>query len=703
MKKNLFIFLLTLLTSILISYDLEQQVETSKAFAYPKGRCPARNKDVPYYEFIIDPINLGYSDYDYMPGSYNAIPLKVQPPSSSPYGFTAGGVYLVYHTKETGGSNRRIKFAYFDHEGNLLSQDFIGDADIWEGYAGIDIDPVTADPLVAWHQNDGSFYDVYYTYDPFHVSGESNSWNDLTLLIDNPYDLINPDDEFMWPYIFVGPSPNAEARRVYVYANNNGNNTPSGNFSENILFGYADFTTLDLSSFNDLNWTFTTIPLLDQWHNEDPWIRPFKACCVSDDGKVAFMGYNTENEIFVFLNENYGEGDFEYFSEDYRFYIDNPMNESETEYTFVDDDGEPFELYFTIHHSGHMNAIFSEDDTKIKFPGCMGLRATETDVWNNAIFWEYAFYPKVFTYDIVENEFSFIDLDLTGVNPDDDLPMIPWDLDENGEVDEFDEDGNVVWQNSWPIYIYDFDVAFHDNYFKIVKNEENNWLAAVWSDGLKSKLGNSGDDDYEEWLECPEIAISISNDNGNEWSEPIFLNSIETPELTGMIPEYIYPGSLIEDMGDGFGKLHLFFIDDWYLGSSIYSFPPPGCWLEYAALKIDFNYNVSAEETDINIENSEIYSYPNPFSSSTTISFQISNEQNQQNEQMIIEIYNIKGQKVRILECFNYFEAKATESLSHITWNGTDDSNKPVSSGIYFYKIKSDSFESSTKKMIILR
>jgi len=502
----------------------------------------------------------------------------------------------------------------------------------------------------------------------------------------------------MWPYVFIGPSPNAEARRVYVYANNAADNTSSGYPSENILFGYADFTTEDLNSFTELDWTFTTIPLLDQWHNEEPWIRPFLAGSVSDDGKVAFMGYNTENEIFVFLNENYGEGEFEYFSQDYRFYVDNPMNESETEYTFIDDDGEPYQLFFTIHHSGHMNTIFTEDNTKIKFPGCMGLFGIDPEDPEETTYWEYAFYPKVFTYDILENEFSFVDLDLTGANPDDDLPMIPWDLDEDGEVDEFDEDGNVIWQNGWPIYFYDRDAAFHENYFKIVKNEENNWLAAVWSDGLKAKLGNSGDDEYSDWINSPEIAISISNDNGNEWSEPIFLNALETPELGGMIPEYIYPGNLIEDMGDGFGKLHLFFIDDWQYGSGIMHYYSE-CWLEYAALQIDFNYNVSADEINIQKENHKIFAYPNPFSSSTTISFHISNEQNQQNEQIIIEIYNIKGQKIKTLEILQIDKS----SNQQIVWDGTDENKKPVSSGIYFYKLKSSVYESPTRKMILLR
>ncbi|HHE38343.1 MAG TPA: T9SS type A sorting domain-containing protein [Candidatus Cloacimonetes bacterium] len=106
---------------------------------------------------------------------------------------------------------------------------------------------------------------------------------------------------------------------------------------------------------------------------------------------------------------------------------------------------------------------------------------------------------------------------------------------------------------------------------------------------------------------------------------------------------------------------------------------------------IDENVEISNPKIILN-------NYPNPFRNSTTISF--SPTENGENAE--IEIYNIKGQKVKSLECVNYFDAKATESLSHIIWNGKDENNKPVSSGIYFYKLKSGK-SVSTKKMILMR
>ncbi len=89
--------------------------------------------------------------------------------------------------------------------------------------------------------------------------------------------------------------------------------------------------------------------------------------------------------------------------------------------------------------------------------------------------------------------------------------------------------------------------------------------------------------------------------------------------------------------------------------------------------------------------------YPNPFNPETTISFQFSNEQNQQNEQTKLEIYNIKGQKIKQL-----ISKQLPAGQHSVVWNGTDNSGKPITSGIYFYRIKSAN-SVKMNKMILLR
>ena len=82
--------------------------------------------------------------------------------------------------------------------------------------------------------------------------------------------------------------------------------------------------------------------------------------------------------------------------------------------------------------------------------------------------------------------------------------------------------------------------------------------------------------------------------------------------------------------------------------------------------------------------------YPNPFNPATTIVFNLSATEN-----VTIEIYNHLGEKVRGLtnEEFSAGENK-------ITWNGLNDDNKIVSSGIYLYKINT-SYSTLYGKMIL--
>ncbi|MCK5051780.1 MAG: T9SS type A sorting domain-containing protein, partial [Candidatus Cloacimonetes bacterium] len=84
--------------------------------------------------------------------------------------------------------------------------------------------------------------------------------------------------------------------------------------------------------------------------------------------------------------------------------------------------------------------------------------------------------------------------------------------------------------------------------------------------------------------------------------------------------------------------------------------------------------------------------YPNPFNPTTTISFS-TNEAGY----VSINIYNMKGQLVKTL-VNEYLDS----AFHNVSWNGKDNSSKTVSSGIYFYKMKSSSY-TSTKKMILMK
>lgn len=83
--------------------------------------------------------------------------------------------------------------------------------------------------------------------------------------------------------------------------------------------------------------------------------------------------------------------------------------------------------------------------------------------------------------------------------------------------------------------------------------------------------------------------------------------------------------------------------------------------------------------------------YPNPFNPETVISFSLKKD-------MYVEltIYNIKGQLVKEL----LKEEKAAGKHSLI-WNGTDNRGYQVGSGIYFYRMKTESYNEVNKMLLI--
>jgi hypothetical protein len=84
--------------------------------------------------------------------------------------------------------------------------------------------------------------------------------------------------------------------------------------------------------------------------------------------------------------------------------------------------------------------------------------------------------------------------------------------------------------------------------------------------------------------------------------------------------------------------------------------------------------------------------YPNPFNPTTTISYSIPQDGN-----VKLVIFNIKGQKVKTL-----VEGSQPSGTYNVTWNGKDENDRSVSSGLYLYKLRS-SEKTAVKKMLLLK
>jgi len=108
---------------------------------------------------------------------------------------------------------------------------------------------------------------------------------------------------------------------------------------------------------------------------------------------------------------------------------------------------------------------------------------------------------------------------------------------------------------------------------------------------------------------------------------------------------------------------------------------------------LDFQLVAITGTNDLPVLITELLSnYPNPFNPVTNIAYSV-----KEAGDVTLEVYNIKGQLVTIL----VNEVKETGNYTTI-WNGTDNSNKSVSSGVYFYKMKSGKY-TATKKMILMK
>ena len=118
---------------------------------------------------------------------------------------------------------------------------------------------------------------------------------------------------------------------------------------------------------------------------------------------------------------------------------------------------------------------------------------------------------------------------------------------------------------------------------------------------------------------------------------------------------------------------------------------------EETIVPIDLTITSTNAQNNVFVSKTELLgNYPNPFNPETTIKYNLQN-----NADVTLEIYNIKGQLVRTLV------NNSQEAGSHnIVWNGKDSNGNSVSSGIYFSNFGANSGNSdytSVKKIILLK
>lgn len=83
--------------------------------------------------------------------------------------------------------------------------------------------------------------------------------------------------------------------------------------------------------------------------------------------------------------------------------------------------------------------------------------------------------------------------------------------------------------------------------------------------------------------------------------------------------------------------------------------------------------------------------YPNPFNSSTFISFKLA-----QTCEVALNIFDVLGNQVSTL-----FKGSANFGDHRVEWNGKDNFNNPVNSGVYFVQLITNNFQKTIKAVLI--
>jgi flagellar hook assembly protein FlgD len=82
---------------------------------------------------------------------------------------------------------------------------------------------------------------------------------------------------------------------------------------------------------------------------------------------------------------------------------------------------------------------------------------------------------------------------------------------------------------------------------------------------------------------------------------------------------------------------------------------------------------------------------PNPFVGRTGISYTLPHESN-----VALQIYSVAGRLVRTL-----VDGRQPAGRWTVAWDGVDDSARPVSSGVYFYSLKTEG-KTVAKRMVLI-
>ncbi len=168
------------------------------------------------------------------------------------------------------------------------------------------------------------------------------------------------------------------------------------------------------------------------------------------------------------------------------------------------------------------------------------------------------------------------------------------------------------------------------------------------------------------------------------------INNAPIPDVTVVITKNgeILESGLTDENGNYESQVDLLYGNDYYLTAY-----KDSCTI----FKVVYSPTITLDDNEETKQQlPEYYSleqnFPNPFNPSTTIRYSLP-----KTDEVTLEIFNILGQ---LISKYNPGYQPAGEYT--YTWNASDVHNRPLSSGIYFYRLKTGEFI-ETKKMTMLK
>ena len=624
------------------------------------------------YNISVNPTTIMPSWYDYMIGGYNATPVQVVPSEQG------GGVMMAFHGKSASGAIRKSYVAYVDSTGLLQSCESLSVQNSTNGYPSIAIDEESGLVFVAWHNQIGSDINtsVYGAFSPLHTMPVFSS----TIA----------GESYLWPTVKFGPSPTLGMRRLYVMAKRNVSNS-----IQVPRIAYCDFDPELVEENTELTWNYLTIPELEEWA-ANTTIRRIASysLVIGDNGSIYLVGNHSTEQISpaatidepnldVFKCDNFGTGIWSRTSIHAEQGPSMPYPEIESP------------MLADIVNSSHFNAVLDASGN-IHFSQLAGYGWTEG---NTALYMSDSQALRHIEYDTASDIIKINDLYPQGASPHESPAYTPWDINEDGIIDELSPEGYPIYPRTWPFPYWDSTVhsnAMFYHYNKLMMTEPNQygWMATVWQDSNKARNAEN-----PPGFPCSEIFVSLSTDNGRTWLEPFIISEDYQIAMAGIKPMWVYPANKMTiqslEGGNLTCRLYLMFYDDNTWGAYNVSDPvgtDGSGTVMYMAVDIAGQITSNQDELVVPQLVTLSQNYPNPFNPSTEIKYSF-NEAGKVN----LSIYNTKGQLVKTL-----VNSKVKVGAQSISWNGKDENGRQVSSGLYLYKLSTND-KSISRKMLMLK